>query len=151
MWKKITLVSLCLAVVVGCGDKDAAQVKAIDNNAGEGKQQVAEQKSETAIYLPGGAGLDFGRKPVAVVESKWKDKDVITYAFEFDDATYDEVDGSISPILLSEGYARTEANDPRLIKYTTYKKGEAVVSISYTDNVREGFTKNLLLKVWWVK
>ncbi|MNR46528.1 hypothetical protein D3C85_1655080 [compost metagenome] len=61
------------------------------------------------------------------------------------------MDGSISPILLGEGYARTEADNPRLIKYTAYKKEGAVVNISYADNVREGFTKNLLLKIWWVK
>lgn len=151
MWKKITLASLCLGLVVGCGDKDAAQIKAIDKSSVEGQQQVAEQESGTAIYLPGGAGLDFGKRPVTVTESKWNDKDVISYFYEFDDVSYEVLDNAISAILIGDGYTRTEANDPRLIKYTEYKKGDAIVAISYADNVREGFTKNILLKVWWVK
>ncbi|MDM8349805.1 hypothetical protein P8H27_12995 [Pseudomonas sp. sp1636] len=147
MWKQMVASGLGLMVLVGCDNSSKPETLESPSLASE----VRNTETSTTLYLPGGAGLDFSRSPVAVVESKWKDKDVITYAFEFDDATYEEVDGSISPILLGEGYARTEADNPQLIKYTTYKKGDAVVAISYADNVRDGFTKNLLLKVWWVK
>ena len=150
MLKEITLVLLCLGLVVGCGDKNPAQVKSI-NSSSEEKQQIAEQKPGTAIYLPGGAGLDFGKKPVAVTESKWRDKDVITYAYEFDDSAYEVLDGAISEILLGDGYARTEADNPGLIKYVEYKKEGAVIGVSYANNIREGFTKNTLLKIWWIK
>lgn len=151
MLKKITLISLFVGLLVGCGDKESSQVKVVSSSADEGKQQLEEQKAITAIYLPGGAGLDFGKKPVAVTESKWKNKDVIAYIYEFEDSSYEMLDGAISEILLGDGYVRTEANDPRLIKYTEYKKNGAVIGISYANNVREGFTKNISLKIWWVK
>lgn len=145
MWKKITLVSLCLGLVVGCGDKDAAQIKAGDKNAVEG-QQVA---SETALYLPGGAGLDFGRAPVSdkVIEDKIGKIRIVSYEFN---ESPEEVDTSIASIVEGEGYVR-KINPPgsNELSVTYLKQGAWPVLSRYTLRVQEGFDKKTILTLSW--
>lgn len=149
MWKKITLVSLCLALVVGCGDKDAEQVKAINKDAGEGQQHVAEQKSGTAIYLPGGAGLDFGRAPVIdkVVEDKSSKIRIVIYEFS---ETHEEIDKSIASIVEDAGYVR-KINPPGSydLSVSYLKQGAKPVLARYALRVREGFYKKTTLTLSW--
>lgn len=151
MLKKIMLISLFLGFLVGCGDKESSTVKVVGNTADEGREQVADSQAITAIYLPGGAGLDFGKKPVAVTESKWEDKKLFIYEFEFEDSMHETLDNAISEIMIERGYSRVEASDPRFIKYVYYQKGKDVINVSYSKSVREGFVKNTLLKIWWAK
>lgn len=148
MWKKITLVSLCLALVVGCGDKDAEQVKAINKDAGEGQQHVAEQKSGTAIYFPGGVGVDFGKKPDRVID---KEKhSVLVYELQ---AEYKEIDKGLSDIFKLEAYKRIDkgaaGNYEQRIVYS--KKGQQPILVRYRSFVREGFEKGTRVYISWKK
>lgn len=152
MWKKITLVSLCLGLVVGCGDKDSAQVKAIHNSAGDGKQQVAEQKSGTAIYLPGGVGVDFGLKPEREVVSEDKLSKVKVISYKVSDSVAD-IDKSLWGIFEPLEYTRKVNKSSEGALSVTYKKigGQRFdyFNVNYKSEVREGFEKHSLVAISW--
>lgn len=149
MWKKIVPISLCVALVVGCDGKDDAQINVISKTAGGSSQQVAERKSDTAIYLPGGVGLDFGRAPSTdkVIEDKSSKIRIVAYEFS---ESHEEVDKSIASILEDSGYVR-KVNPPgsNALSVTYLKQGAKPVLARYALSVREGFNKKTFLTLSW--
>lgn len=152
MWKKITLVSVCFGLVIGCGDKDAAQVKAIDSSAGKEKQQIVEQKSETAIYLPGGVGVDFGIKPAREVLSEDNLSKIKAISYRVSGSMAD-VDRSLLGIVASAGYSRQVNKDPGHALSVTYKKigGQRFdyFHVRYNEVAGEDFDKYALVNITW--
>jgi hypothetical protein len=149
MWKKIVPISLCMALVVGCGGKDDAQVKVISKAAGDGSQQASERKSETAIYLSGGVGLDFGRAPIIdkVIEDKSSKIRILGYEFS---ESHEAIDKSIASILEGSGYVR-KINSPgsNALSVTYLKQGAKPVLARYALSAREGFDKKTVLTLSW--
>jgi hypothetical protein len=147
MNNKALIIAMVVFALSACSDNEQPQSVVVSSEQAKKENQ---QISKTALYLPGGSGLDFGKEPISIVKSQPEGKNLITYSYEFDGVTYEELNASIASILLKDGYVRNEGDHPNLIKYTTYKKGaNPVVSIAYIDNIREGFTRNLLIKIWW--
>lgn len=142
-------VSLCLALVVGCGDKSDSQIKTVSEVAGDELQQSSEHKSETAIYFPGGVGIDFGRAPLSdkVIEDKSSKIRIVRYEFG---ELHEEIDGSIASVLESSGYVR-KVNPPgsNALSVTYLKQGARPVLARYTLSVRKGFDKKTILTLSW--
>ena len=144
MFKKMAVSGLCLMLIAGCDD---AEVK---NSSVVAQGQQAQQKnSETAIYLPGGAGIDFGRKSVNDKVTKDDVSKIRIIQYEFDEA-YDVVDKSVASVLLPEKYLRKENPVGNLKLSATYvKAGGGPVLARYNEVVQEGFSKKTVLTLSW--
>lgn len=142
MNKKTILISFL--VLAGCGE-------APESNLPEPQKTTKEiQKTNTAIYLPGGVGIDFGILP-------YKDMSGVTdKGRRFKDIRY-EISGSFSmadeqlkKILTDAGYSRKEnliSKDE--ISVTYQKESHNPIDIRYTWEIKEGFTKKAVVSLWW--
>ncbi|HRL93826.1 MAG TPA: hypothetical protein PK873_09700 [Pseudomonas sp.] len=131
------------ALLVGC-----------DSGESKGKDDVvasSQAKSDTAIYLRSGVGIDFGIKPfkdILGVESG-NDYRRVTYLFE---QSPEEIDKAIKPILEEAGYVRSIKETKGLLLHVWYEKKSAkkdFVNFRYYEHVSEGFTKKNGLHVSW--
>ncbi len=151
MYKNIAIVVLCLGFLVGCGDKESPTVMA-KPEAGQGNaNKVEKTKSETAIYLPGGAGIDFGVKPESDVTGTDAGGDyrLITYIIQ---SRYEDIDKALSDILTGQGYVLTQRSvNPNYQLVLMYKKpGANQILIRFGNKiVKEGFTTLTPVKISW--
>lgn len=142
MNKKIILISFL--VLAGCGETP-------EGNLPEPQKTTKEfQQTNTAIYLPGGVGIDFGMPP-------YKDMSGITdKGRRFKDIRY-EISGAFSmadeqlkKILTDAGYSRKENLVSKDDIRVTYQKGNNnPIDVRYTWEVKEGFTKKAVVSLWW--
>lgn len=147
MWKQMVASGLSIMMLVGCDSAEKTDVKS-SNVVAQG-QQAQQKNSGTAIYLPGGAGVDFGRKPVSdkVIEDNVSKIRIIQY--EFDEA-YDVVDESVASVLLPENYLRKENPLGSLKLSATYiKAGAGPVLARYNEVNQEGSDKKSVLTLSW--
>ena len=144
MWKKIVASGLCLILLAGCDDTDVKSTNAVAQG-----QQSQHKNSETAIYFPGGAGIDFGRMPMSdkTIEDDLSEIRIIQYEF---DEPYDVVDKSVASIFLPENYLRKENPLGGLKLSVTYiKEGVRPVLAKYKEVNQEGVGKKTVLTVSW--
>ena len=143
--KNFLLVAFVLAALVGCDQgNEKKDVSAV---------QDSKTASATAIYLPSGTGLDFGRFPVRDVlgeDDRSKIRDVF---YDFTE-TPEEVDSALAAVLASDGFSRRVNEPGRFNLNVTYRKGgkaesSYLVSARYTEFVREGFSKGTKLRLTW--
>lgn len=147
MLNKFIVSGLCLALLAGCD----ASSKAEQENAVAGADggQAEQQASNTALYFPGGAGVDFGRAPISdkVVEDKSSKIRIVSYEFN---ESHEEIDKSIASIIEGAGYVR-KVNPPGTneLSVTYHKPGAKPVLSRYILRVREGFDKKTILTLSW--
>lgn len=147
MWKQVVGCGLSLIILAGCDNTEKTGIK--NSSIVAQGEQVQKKNSETAIYVPGGAGIDFGRKSVSDIVKKDAVSKVRIIQYEFDEA-YDVVDKSLASVLLSEKYIRKENPLGKLKLSATYIKGDAgPVLARYNEVMREGFSKKTVLTLSW--
>ena len=150
MYKNIAIAVLCLGFIVGCGDKESPTVMA-KPEAGQGNaNKVEETKSETAIYFPGGAGIDFGIKPVSDNLKKDNNGEYRVVVYEFSEP-FAAVDKALSEVLTKKSYLRElrEAKPAYDLVVVYRKPGENKILVRYSTLVREGFNKLTVVKFSW--
>lgn len=148
MLKKIVLSGLFLMLLAGCDDAS----KAPQGDAGQGAKPAAEKPVDgTALYLPGGAGIDFKRKPISdtIIDSKKGKVRVVRYEFN---ESHEVVSKSVASILVAAGYSR-KVNAPgnNQLKVTYRKKGFAPVLSRYNANNKTGPAKKTILALSWLQ
>ena len=146
MLNKLVAGGLCLAILVGC-DK-VEQVETVAVNSTQTQQSQAEVSS-TAIYLPGGAGIDFKKEPLIdkVVAGKSNKLRIVRYEIG---ESVEEVDKAVASILEPEGYVRKlHTPGKEMLKVSYSKVGTGPTLWRYHVIAREGFEKVTVLTVSW--
>ncbi|WP_131173509.1 hypothetical protein [Phytopseudomonas dryadis] len=120
----------------------------------EKKVEDASQ-SKTAIYLPGGVGLDFGKKPYLDNSGEVrKNGKVFPYAdFYFDiDAASESIDQEVNKILDLDGYVRTPKSS-QVNKFSVLYKKENYnpVEVTYRQIIEPGLKRRSVVSFWWYK
>lgn len=138
--KNFLLVAFFLVALVGC------------DQAGEKKNVSAAQdfkeSSATALYLPGGVGIDFGVAPVKDDVIDYQGDDVRVVIYRLDSETAD-IDSELSAILQGEGYSRKENPKGTNDLSVTYSNASGRVMFRYKVNASEGFVKHTRVLVSW--
>lgn len=145
MLNKLIFGGLCMVLLAGCNDSSEVQVGVADQDAKATAEKIA---TDTAIYLPGGAGVDFKRKPISdnVTEDKLSKIRIVQYGFS---ETYDVIDKSIASVLDEQGYSRkvNPAGGNKLS--VSYNKGNARPTLlRYASAVKQGSEMTVLTISW---
>lgn len=130
------MILMCsLLLVYGCEKSDAV------NKPGD---------QGTAVYISGGAGLDFGRKPIKDVSltteagNKYR---VVVYKLP---EAIEDVDSAIGSILTEDGYERSVQKSDRSDFDVLYRKGSNYpVLFRYKSTVDPGLERSTVLTLWW--
>lgn len=146
MLNKVIVSGLCLMLLAGCDDADMKNTSAV----AEGKQEQQEN-SGTAIYLPGGAGVDFGRQPVSDEKIEFNENNVRKVIYEFSE-DYETIDKLVSSILEAEQYYRHEniskGSEP-MLAVSFQKAGNEPVFVRYFVQAKDGVDKKTTLIITW--
>lgn len=147
MIKRSILALSFASLLLGCSEGESERAAIIVQ--GNGAAQVAE----TALYFPGGVGIDFGKRPVKdeIVETEVgggvRTTRFVTYEF---DSNYKLVDEELTQVLESEGYMKTELSPAagRIVDIR-YAKDSRNVMAYYKEAISEGFSKKTILVIYW--
>lgn len=143
MLKKIVASGLCLMLIVGCDAADVENMKGVD------EQLAHQENSGTAIYLPGGAGIDFGRQPVSDEEIVFNNRNLRKIVYEFSE-NYEVIDESMSSILKAEQYSRHVSVSGEGVFAASYQKADnKAVFVRYFVQAKEGVDKKTILILTW--
>ncbi|WP_137885654.1 hypothetical protein [Pseudomonas sp. 2FE] len=147
MFKRVAIGGFCLMLLAGCDDASKIQV---GEPTDKGPQQNAQRQAEsTALYLPGGAGIDFGRLPVSdkILEDKSSKIRIVVYEFK---ELYDVVDKSVASVLEAKEYAR-KVNAPgrNQLSASYLKKGATPVLFRYSSSTPKGVESKTFVTVSW--
>ncbi|MDO8335212.1 MAG: hypothetical protein Q7T74_00295 [Candidatus Saccharibacteria bacterium] len=149
MFNKIALSALCLALIAGCDDSS----KSYEERAKTSEVQAPAEQNEnkTALYLPGGAGVDFGRQPVSDEEIIFNKRNVKKLVYEFSE-NYDVIDKILSSTLKAEKYYRheniSEGSEP-VLAVSFQKAGSEAVFVRYFVQTKDGVDKKTTLILTW--
>lgn len=146
MFKIISSV-ICVFLLAGCDDGSVLK------KSSSQESQATKVASETALYLPGGAGVDFGRKATSErINTNPNGRKIKILSYGFDEAA-DEIDASLAKILESEGYIRTNPAADNVVLHSVYtKKGYPYVSARYLNQKTKGSdSKTILVLSWEIK
>ncbi|AKX45624.1 hypothetical protein AKN87_11375 [Thiopseudomonas alkaliphila] len=138
---KFLLVFFSAVMLVACGKPDT--------DLDDVQPAVAPKASSTAIFLPGGEGIDFGKAPILVregVDNGGTPYKLVT--FEFVEQAVD-VDLAINKLLKSYGYERREIPDDKLTLRVIYSKNNSRILFRYSNLFKEGFTRKTSLVISW--
>lgn len=142
MLKKIAVSSLCLMLLAGCDSPEKTDV----TDAGQKAEQNA---SKTAVYLPGGGGIDFRRKALKDLVSEVGDNQYKVFVYEFDES-FHTVDKAVNSILAKDGYLRglqTSADDHMVVSYGM--KASSPVVFRYKNENKDGVGQKTILHMSW--
>lgn len=140
--RKIILSSIFFAVLSGCDGSDKSDLIGVDN-------QLEGEVSKTAVYLPGGSGIDFGRPAQKDLIREVGDSKYKVFAYEFDEP-FNTLDNEVASILEKDGYIRvlqSFSGDSMVVTYTMDKNNPVV--FGYNNEVKEGFSKKTVLHISW--
>lgn len=143
MFKKIICGVTFVLFLSGCDDKPEMREIVYP------EQQATHNASGTALYLPGGAGVDFGRMPIhdEIREDEHSKIRVATYEFI---ESYEDIDNSFASVVEVGGYVRrVHVSVPGKLSVSYRKQGENPVLTQYTLEVREGVDSKTILNVSW--
>ncbi|TRO10082.1 hypothetical protein EQ836_23305 [Ectopseudomonas mendocina] len=144
MLNRSFVAAVCIAFLVGCGEKESPEARAVSPKA-------ERQVSETAIYFQDGVGVDFGVKPTkdSIRESsEGKRSRVLVY--EFAQQTPKDIDRAFYKILRAEGYRRKEVASEKFDLNVQYRKKDSqTIRVRYKVRIREGFDKKTVLTIQW--
>lgn len=139
---KFLLVFFSAVMLVACGkpDTDLADVQ----------PAVAPKASSTAIFLPGGGGIDFGITPAKENKgfskiTKRPTRSVMVYL----DHNIEEVFQVTTEVLKKQGYKSHEKPHAKHQKHYIYAKDNKRISIAYNEVYREGFSKQTSVFFWY--
>ena len=138
------VVVLVSALLIGCSDS-SAPVPPVNGVAGGADK-------ETLLYLPGGGGLNFGKKFTSSGESVSKDglRKSRFYTYEFSESIT-EVATSIEEVMRSYSYSRSSLQDKRYARHDSYEKNAKKVGFAFEEKVKEGLVKKTVLTIWYVE
>lgn len=146
MLKKIAVCGLSILLLVGCDDTSKVQVGIDDKES----QKAEAQTSNTVIYLPGGAGVDFGRKATGErinTTTDGRKVKILSYGFT---ETADEVDASLAKVLQAEGYVRSTPPADNVVLNAAYKKNDyPYISARYLKQKTGAIDKKTTLVLSW--
>lgn len=149
MWKQVIVSGLSVMLLVGCDSTDKKVVK--DSSVVAGGQNTQQGKNETAIYLPGGAGVDFARQPVSDENILFNNNNVRKVIYEFSE-DYETIDKLLSSILEAEKYYRHEnirkGADP-VLAVSFQKAGNEAIFARYFVKAKGGVDKRTILIMTW--
>ena len=146
MPNKIILSVVFLAFLVGCDD--GQEIKKITV-----QEQQVSQSSDTVLYFPGGAGVEFGRKATSErINISPDGRRIKILAYSFDESA-SEVDLALAQVLEAEGYVKTSPAAENVKLHSVYTKaGYPYVSARYlNDKVGEAESKTILVLSWEVR
>lgn len=146
MFKEILVCFLCLVMLVGCDNAEKIDASTISNTEANNSKLDAVN---TAIYLPGGAGIDFKKTPVSdeIVDRGRSKSRVIRYEFV---ESPEVVDDAVASILKADGYVRKQHSPGKEVLRVSYlKKGSNQSVWKYRVVAREGFKKITIITVSW--
>jgi hypothetical protein len=143
MFKKTICGVAFVLFLSGCDDK--SEIKEVVSQG----QQATHDVSKTALYLPGGAGVDFGRMPIRdeVIEDEHSKIRIAAYTFN---ESYEEIDNSFASVVEVDGYVRTvhaPGKDKLSVSYR--KQGANPVLTRYALSVQEGVGSKTILTISW--
>lgn len=146
--KKLNIAVLLLAFGISACDSERES-----NNSEPADSMVMDvsKTTGTAIYLPGGGGVDFGRSPVrsSVISDRGIEHQLVVYEF---DEGIEVLDQALSKLLMAEGYERNEEPDATYkLRVVYHKEGFDKALFRYAIETREGFTRKTKLVMWWRK
>ncbi|AKX54007.1 hypothetical protein [Thiopseudomonas alkaliphila] len=144
MYFKFLLVFFSAVMLAACGKPDT--------DLGDVQPAVAPKASSTAIFLPGGGGIDFAMLPVADSSGKnSKDVPFKSLYYDFSGKQPEEIDKAIDKVLLNQGYSKKEeALHGSLIKNYLYRKeGSNPIAVQYSEHFKEGFQHTVRVLFWW--
>jgi len=115
--------------------------------------QATQVTSETAIYLPGGAGIDFGKFPLHAglkEEPDGRKYRIITYELKDSVAA---IDGALDGVLVPLNYKKNERPSQQGYELSaSYRKlPEMPVLVRYKETIKEGSVSVLLDLTWYEK
>ncbi|TXR38925.1 hypothetical protein FVE88_12165 [Ectopseudomonas mendocina] len=139
---KLLVVSVSLIVLFGCGEKTEV------NKASGSKGGQAQSHSETAIYLPGGAGIDFGKKPFS--DNGGGEGIARSIVFLFSESR-ESVSSAVDKVMLEQGYIGAAVPHEKYAEHNIYRKDDAKVSFAYNESLKEGFSRETKLLIWYRK
>lgn len=146
MLKEIAASSLCLILLAGCDDADVKSTSVVDE-----VQQTQQKNNETAIYLPGGAGIDFSRLPVSDENIVFNNSNLRKVVYEFSEG-YKELDKSVSSILEAEKYYRhvnvSKGSEP-VLAVSFQKAGSEVIFVRYFVQAKGTADQKTTLIMTW--
>lgn len=145
MLKKIATGGLCLILLAGCNDADVNSMKVVDEG-----QQAQQENSGTAIYLPGGTGIDFGRHPVSDEEVVFNNNNLRKVVYEFSES-YEDIDKLMSSILEASQYSRevkVGAGSEPVFTVSFQKAGSRAVLVRYFVQAKGIDNKTTLIMTW---
>ena len=151
MYKKALFLGLAASLLGGCdtgsSDNKVEQVQ---------QEQIAPKASSTAIFLPGGGGVDFGFLPVLDTESKPDSLGRITKIIRFDfeeKVAIEDIERSISSLLTEQGYKKVErkAKGQNVYEHSYNKQAVNPIYIRYRHVVKEGFYNKKQVEFSWYK
>ena len=141
---KFLLVFFSVVMLAACGKPDT--------DLDDVQPAVAPKASSTAIFLPGGGGIDFAMLPV--IDGSGSDvngKPFKSLYYDFSGKQSKEIEQAIDEILLTQGYTKTE--EPLregIIKNILYvKTGFNPIAIQYSEHFKEGFQHTIRVFFWW--
>lgn len=140
---KILLVFFSAVMLAACGKSDT--------DLDDVQPAVASKASSTAIFLPGGGGIDFGFGPVIDRSGETKHGAYKSLYYDFKQSV-DEVSDSIDKVLQSQGYRKELKKDLKegvLQEFLYGKEGFNRVAVQYRYHVKEGFQKKTRVLFWW--
>ncbi|MDP3846170.1 MAG: hypothetical protein Q8R10_07055 [Pseudomonas sp.] len=147
MVNKVAVSAFCLMLLVGCDD--SKKVDGGQSVVSEHQAEAEKKANKTAIYFPGGSGIDFGMVPVSdkVLEDKNGKYRVAVYKFK---ESFDVVDASVSTVLTADGYARKfNAPGNNKLSVTYLKSGKYGVLFRYATVVRSDVESKTFVTVSW--
>ncbi|WP_237044339.1 hypothetical protein [Aquipseudomonas alcaligenes] len=127
-----------LVLIAGCDGS---------SSSGSVSESPAKERSETAIYLPAGGGVDFNKKPIAEAKGEgWVYKE---YVF---DESWGVIDASVSDILKNQGYLREVSKHPDFENSMLYTKKSVDGKVYFRYKVTKTLGgEKTLLRVSWTK
>lgn len=149
MFREVSLGCVLLAgfLLVGCDD--SATSNATTAVATSASDNPSLRGSNTAIYLPGGLGLDFGRAPISdeITEDKTSKIRIVSYEFS---ESYEAIDHAVASIVEPAKYVR-KVNPAGTNKFSVayLKQGFNPVLCSYAVVAKEGFSRKTTLTLSW--
>nr|WP_298164596.1 hypothetical protein [uncultured Pseudomonas sp.] len=144
MLERVVFSAVCAFLLVGCDD--GQEVKEIASQALQAEQAM----SETALYLPGGAGVDFGRKAASTRTNTTSDgREIKIVAYNFTEAA-GEVDAALAKVLQAEGYVRTTPPADNVVLHAVYKKNDySYISARYLKQKADSHSEKTTLVLSW--
>lgn len=145
MLNKAVLVTACVLLLSACDDGKAPKPAKVVSQ----EQQAKQVASETALYLPGGAGVDFGRMPIHDESREDEHSKIRVATYEFIES-FEVIDNSFASIVQAAGYVRkVHVSEIDKLSVSYRKPGANPVLTQYAFGMKEGVDGKTILNVSW--